>query len=344
MTDIKSLYHSELKSYLENLGEKGFRATQLFSWMHSKLVQSFDEMTDLPLSLRELLKEKTRLVSLRQKDLRVSSDGTEKYLFSLPDNELVESVLMKYRDWRSVCVSSQVGCNMGCRFCASGLNGKVRDLTASEMLDQVYSIQRNTGERVSHIVVMGSGEPLENYDNLIRFIKLISDERGLNISERHITVSTCGLAPEIKRLAGEKLQINLALSLHAPNDEKRRGIMPIAKKYSVSELMEALRYYFQETGRRITIEYALSKSVNDSAEDAAELSGILRGLNCQVNLISVNPVKERGFLTVSRVEAESFKSKLEKNGINVTIRREMGRDIEGACGQLRRRHLEAVDV
>ena len=344
MTDIKSLYYPELKEYLESLGEKGFRAKQLFSWMHSRLSGDFDEMTDLPLGLRDLLKKETRLVSLKQEVLRVSKDGTKKYLFSLWDGQLIESVWMKYRDWRSVCVSSQVGCSMGCRFCASGLDGKVRDLTASEILDQVYSIQKETGERVSNIVVMGSGEPLENYDNVLRFIKLLSDERGLNIGERHITVSTCGLVPGIRKLAQEKLQINLALSLHAPNDEKRRSIMPIARKYSISELMEALRFYFDETGRRITIEYALSKSVNDSAEDAEELSRVLRGLNCQVNLIPVNPVKERGFLTVSHAEAEAFKSKLEKNGINVTIRREMGRDIEGACGQLRRRHLEAVDV
>ncbi len=342
--DIRSLNIEELKEYMESLGEKGFRASQLFSWMHGKLSGSIDEMTNLPLSLRERLKAETEYVSLKQVDLRVSSDGTRKYLFSLWDGNLIESVWMKYREWRSVCVSSQVGCNMGCRFCASGIGGKVRDLSPSEMLDQVYSIQKETGERVSNIVVMGSGEPLENYDNLLRFISLVSDEKGLNIGERHITVSTCGLVPEIRRLAGEKLQINLALSLHAPNDEKRKAIMPIANRYSIAELKDALKFYFRETGRRITIEYALSKSVNDSDEDAEELSKVLKGLNCHVNLIPVNPVKERDFISVSREETEGFKSKLEKNGINVTIRREMGRDIEGACGQLRRRHLEAIDV
>jgi 23S rRNA (adenine2503-C2)-methyltransferase len=229
---------------------------------------------------------------------------------------------------------------MGCRFCASTLDGCVRDLTASEMLDEVYAIQRATGERVSNIVVMGSGEPLDNYVNLLRFIKMISDENGLNIGERHITVSTCGLVQGIRDLAEEKLQITLALSLHAPDDEKRQQIMPIAKKYSLKEIMSAVRYYFDVTGRRVTFEYALSEGVNDSAEDADKLSSLLKGLKGHVNLIPINPVKERDFKRSSESAIASFKSKLEKNGINVTIRREMGRDIDGACGQLRRKHLE----
>jgi len=339
--DIKSLTKEELTRLLTERGEKSFRADQLYDWMHVKLARNTGEMTNIPKTIREFIDNECHYTSLSIEDMQVSAvDGTRKYLFSLGDGNIIEAVWMKYRDWSSVCVSSQVGCRMGCRFCASTLDGCVRDLTASEMLDEVYSIQRATGERVSNIVVMGSGEPLDNYVNLIRFIKLLSDENGLNIGERHITVSTCGLVPEIKRLAGEKLQITLALSLHAPDDEKRREIMPIANKYPLREVMSAVEYYFRETGRRVTFEYAISKGVNDSGEDALKLSKLLKGLKGHVNLIPVNPVRERDFKRSSEGDIASFKSKLEKNGINVTIRREMGRDIDGACGQLRRKHLE----
>lgn len=338
MKDIKSFTLEELQRELEDMGEKSFRAKQLYQWMHQKLARSYEEMSNLPLSLREKLSERFAYTSVKPVKVQKSAiDGTEKYLFELSDGCLVESVWMKYKHGNSVCISSQVGCRMGCAFCASTLEGLERSLLPSEMLDQIYAITLLSGERVSNVVVMGTGEPLDNYENLLKFLKLLTDENGLNISQRNITVSTCGLVPEMKRLASEKLQITLALSLHAPNDEKRRKLMPIANRYSVRELMEACTYYFETTGRRITFEYALAAGVNDADQDAKELSELIKGLNCHVNLIPVNPVKERNFDRSGKPEILSFKNKLEKNGINVTIRREMGRDIDGACGQLRRR-------
>ena len=229
---------------------------------------------------------------------------------------------------------------MGCRFCASTLDGLERSLLPSEMIDQIYAIAKDTGEKVSNVVVMGTGEPLDNYDNLIRFIQLLTDEHGLNISQRNITVSTCGIVPEIMKLAEEKLQITLAISLHATTDQKRQALMPVANKYSLEELLGACRFYFQQTGRRLTFEYSLVGGVNDTEEDARELIGLLRHFNCHVNLIPVNPIKEREYVESANAQIQAFKNKLEKNGINVTIRREMGRDIDGACGQLRRRHSE----
>lgn len=338
MKDIKSLTLEELQRELVDMGEKSFRAKQLYSWMHQKLARNYEEMSNLPLSLREKLSERFTYTSLKPVKVQKSAiDGTGKYLFELSDGCLVESVWMQYKHGNSVCISSQVGCRMGCGFCASTLGGLERSLLPSEMLDQIYAITLLTGERVSNVVVMGTGEPLDNYENLLRFLKLLTDENGLHISQRNITVSTCGLVPEMRRLAGEKLQITLALSLHAPNDEKRRKIMPIANKYSVRELMEVCAYYFETTGRRITFEYALASGVNDTAQDAKELSELIKGLNCHINLIPVNPVEERNYERSGKPEILAFKNKLEKNGINVTIRREMGRDIDGACGQLRRR-------
>ena len=342
MIDLLSLNAEELKNYILEAGEKRFRADQIFSWIHEKNVRTIDEMTDIPLKLREYLKENASLYAPETVDLRKSEkDGTRKYLFRLSDDNLIESVWMSYREWKSVCVSSQAGCNMGCLFCASAIGGKVRDLTPGEMLSQVYEIGRDKGERVSNIVIMGSGEPLENYDNVLKFIRILNDEKGLNIGERHITLSTSGIVPGIRKLAEEGLKINLAVSLHTADDEKRKKLMPGASKYSVRELMGAAEYFFEKTGRRITVEYALIKDINDSDRDIELLSSLLSGGPFHVNLISVNPVPERGFKSVSKAKAQEFKSKLEKNGINVTIRREMGRDIEGACGQLRRRHLEA---
>ncbi len=343
MTDIKSLNRAELTEFILEKGEKKYRSDQLFSWMHRSLADSPEKMSNIPGSLKRIIREETEYTSLRAVDVQTSKeDGTQKFLFALGDGNVIESVLMRYRDWDSVCISSQVGCGMGCRFCASTLDGCVRSLKPSEMLDQVYSIIRITGRSISNIVIMGSGEPLANYDSLLRFIEIINDEKGLNIGERHITVSTCGLVPEIRRLADEKLKIGLAISLHAPNDKKRKELMPVAERYSIEELMDAVRYYFDRTGRRITFEYALTKGFNDLNEDALELSSLLRGLNCHVNLIPVNPVRERGLKPSTDRAVEAFKTKLEKNGINVTIRREMGRDIDGACGQLRRKHLEDV--
>lgn len=346
MLDIKSLTLEELKMQMEELGEKPFRAKQLYQWMHERQARGFEEMTNLPLALRERCRARYEYTTVKQVRMQESSiDQTRKYLFELKDGSLVESVWMRYKHGNSVCISSQVGCRMGCRFCASTLDGLERSLLPSEMLEQIYAITLHTGERVSNVVVMGTGEPLDNYENLLRFLKLLTDENGLHISQRNVTVSTCGLVPEMKRLAEEKLQITLALSLHATTDEKRRRLMPIANKYSVSQLMEACAYYFEQTGRRITFEYSLVGGVNDTKEDAEELTELIKGLNCHVNLIPVNPIRERDYVQSEAAAIAAFKNKLEKNGINVTIRREMGRDIDGACGQLRRRqkaHMQEV--
>lgn len=338
MRDIKSFTLEELKNEMALLGEKPFRAKQIYQWMHEKLVRGFDEMTNLSLSLRDKLSETYTFTSLKQICVQESAlDGTRKYLFELGDGKMVESVFMRYKHGNSVCISSQVGCRMGCAFCASTLDGLERSLLPSEMLDQIYMITLLTGERVSNVVVMGTGEPLDNYDNLLKFLTLITDENGLHISQRSITVSTCGLVEKMRRLADEKLQITLALSLHAATDEKRKKLMPVANKYSVAELMDVCAYYFEKTGRRITFEYALVSGVNDNQEDAGELLALVKGMNCHVNLIPVNPIKERDFVQSEASFIDAFKNKLAKNGINVTIRREMGRDIDGACGQLRRR-------
>lgn len=341
LIDIKSMNEHELQEFMLSLGEKKFRAEQVYRWLHKKLVTDFEEMTNLSESLRAKLKEKCRLTALTAEKVQVSqADGTSKFLFRLYDGNLIESVLMKYHHGNSVCISSQVGCNMGCRFCASTLDGMVRNLTPSEMLDQIYRIQTISGERVDNIVIMGSGEPMDNYDNVIRFLELINAEKGLNISARNITVSTCGLMPKIYQLADLKLQITLAISLHAPNDDLRRTMMPVANKYSIAEIMEACRYYISKTGRRISFEYSLVKDVNDTKECAGQLIKLVKGMNCHVNLIPVNPIKERDYRQSEKRAIEDFKNKLEKNGINVTIRREMGRDIDGACGQLRKRFME----
>ncbi len=340
MKDIKSFDLEELKKEIRVLGEKEFRATQLYEWMHKKLAVSYEEMTNLPGAFRERLDQEYSYASLHIVREQISKqDGTRKYLFQLADGNLIETVLMKYHHGNSVCISSQVGCRMGCRFCASTLDGLERSLTASEMLEQIYEITRHIGERISNVVVMGMGEPLDNYDNLLKFLRMISDENGLNISQRNLTVSTCGLVQGMRRLADEKLQITLALSLHAVTDEKRREIMPVANSYSIADLMDACAYYFEQTGRRITFEYSLIGGVNDSKEEADALAGLARPLHAHVNLIPVNPVKERKYRSSGRASVENFKNRLEKRKINVTIRREMGRDIDGACGQLRRREL-----
>lgn len=340
-TDIKSLTREELRKEICEMGEKSFRADQIYDWIHVKLVRGFDEMTNISRSFREECKERfsfTDLIEVRVQESKL--DRTRKFLFQLEDGNLVESVLMPYKHGNSVCISSQVGCRMGCAFCASTLDGLTRNLKPSEMLDQIYRITKITGERVSNVVVMGTGEPLDNYDNLIRFIALLTDEYGLHISQRNVTVSTCGIVPGILKLAKERLQITLALSLHAATDEKRRELMPIAKTYSIRELMDAVDIYFQETGRRITFEYSLVAGVNDTYEDARKLSALAGKRNCHINLIPVNPIKERDFRQPDREYVTSFKNQLEKYQRNVTIRREMGKDIDGACGQLRKRHLE----
>ena len=339
MTDIKSLSLEELKSVIADMGEKPFRAKQMYEWMHVKCVPSFDDMTNLSAAFRQRCKEEFKYTSLKAiREQTSKEDGTKKFLFELEDGNFVESVWMQYHHGNSVCISSQVGCRMGCTFCASTLDGLLRNLTPSEMLDQIYRITAATGERVSNVVVMGTGEPLDNYDNLLKFIKLLTDENGLNISQRNITVSTCGLVPKMKQLAGEKLQITLALSLHAPNQEKRMKLMPVAKSYHIDEVIEACKYYYEVTGRRISFEYSLVNGVNDNIKEAEELGALIRGMNCHVNLIPVNPIKERDYTASDTARIKAFQNKLEKMGINVTIRRSMGRDIDGACGQLRRRH------
>lgn len=338
-TDIKALTLSELKKEMDKIGEKAFRGQQLYEWMHVKLARDFDEMTNLSKTFREKCKQLYSYTALQAVQIQESKlDGTKKFLFALADGNVVESVWMKYKHGNSVCISSQVGCRMGCRFCASTLDGLERNLTASEMLDQVYAITLLTGERVSNVVVMGTGEPLDNYDNLLAFLHLLTDENGLHISQRNVTVSTCGIVPGMRQLAEEKLQITLALSLHSTTDEKRRRLMPIANKYSIEELMDACSYYFEQTGRRITFEYSLVGGVNDTDEDAQELIALARPLCCHINLIPVNPIKERDYVQSSQGRVLHFKNMLEKNKINVTIRREMGRDIDGACGQLRRKY------
>lgn len=338
--DIKSLTLEEVKELLKGMGEKPFRAAQLYQWMHEKLASSFDEMSNLPKSLREKLEQCCTYTVLKPVCVKVSEiDGTRKYLFELQDGNVIESVLMRYHHGNSVCVSSQVGCRMGCRFCASTLDGLERNLLPSEILDQVYRIQADIGERISNVVVMGSGEPLDNYDNLIRFIRLLTAEGGLNISQRNITVSTCGIVPGILRLAEEGLPITLALSLHAPNDEVRRTLMPVANAYALKDVLAACRTYFEKTGRRLTFEYSLVQGVNDNLEEARELAALLRDHHGHVNLIPVNPIKERDYVQSGKKAVEAFRRQLEKSGINATVRREMGRDIDGACGQLRKSYI-----
>lgn len=339
--DIRSLPLEALREEVVKLGMPAFRAKQIYGWLHVRLVSDFEEMKNISKADREKLMSIFYLDPMVIQDVQVSSiDGTRKYLFLLADGNMIESVWMEYHHGNSVCISSQAGCRMGCKFCASTLDGLARNLTAGEMLAQIYSITRDTGKRVSNVVVMGSGEPMDNYDHLLTFLHMISDENGLCISQRNLTVSTCGIVPGILRLADEGLAITLAISLHAPNDALRRTMMPIAGVYSIEQIMEACRIYYSKTGRRLTFEYSLVKGVNDGKTQAQQLSKLLHGINCHVNLIPVNPIKERKFQQSERTNVQEFKKLLEKNGINATIRREMGRDIDGACGQLRKRHLD----
>ena len=335
MIDIKSKNLNELSEYVISLGEKPFRAKQIYDWLHAKHACSFDQMTNLSNNLREKLKADAYISGIKiVKELISKEDDTRKYLLQLDDGNIIESVLMRYEYGLSICISSQIGCRMGCRFCASTIDGLVRNLTTGEMLDEIHIIQDHVGERISHVVIMGSGEPLDNYDNFIRFVEMT------DIGHRNITISTCGIVPRIYDLADAHNQVTLALSLHAPNDELRKTIMPVANAYGISELMDACEYFFEKTGRRITFEYSLMAGVNDTELCAEQLSALAGPLNAHVNLIPINPVEERDFKQPYIKTINSFKSKLERCGINVTIRREMGRDISGACGQLRRHYKE----
>ena len=337
--DIKSLELAELTEAMVQMGQPKFRGKQVYSWLHEKRVESFEEMSNLPAAFRQQLAQNYYINSLSIiRKLTSKIDGTQKYLLRLKDNNCVEAVLMKYKYGNSVCISTQVGCRMGCKFCASTLAGLVRSLEPSEMLDEIYTVTRDSGQRVSNVVLMGIGEPFDNYDNVMKFLHILSSPEGYNLSLRHLSLSTCGLVDRIYQLAEEKVGLTLSISLHAPNDEIRSQTMPINKRYPIDELLEACRYYFNKTGRRISFEYALIEGVNDEVRHANELADRLRGMSAHVNLIPVNPVKERGFKRGSRQRIEAFQKALEARGVNATIRRELGADINAACGQLRREY------
>ena len=331
---------SQLEALCNRLEMPRFAAKQIARWLYDKHATTIEAMSDLSVRHRALLAETYEVGFTAPEKVSISADGTKKYLYRTSQNHFIESAYIPDGDRATLCISSQAGCRMGCRFCASTLDGLVRGLKPSEMLDQIYKIGKDIGERISNVVVMGTGEPMDNYDNLVRFVRLLSSQEGLNISQRNITVSTCGIVPNMYKLADEGLQITLALSLHAPNDEKRRELMPIANKYSIDEILDACRNYFAKTGRRITFEYSLVGGKNDSEADAKELSARISDINCHVNLIPVNPIKERDYVKSTKKVVENFKNKLEKYGINVTIRREMGADIDGACGQLRKSFID----
>ncbi|MFJ8087359.1 23S rRNA (adenine(2503)-C(2))-methyltransferase RlmN [Lysinibacillus sp. Ag94] len=335
---VYSLQPEQLEEWLKENGEKPFRAAQIFDWLYNKRVKTFEEMSNLSKGLREKLEASFALTTLSTIIQQESKDGTIKFLFQLQDGYSIETVLMRHEYGNSVCVTTQVGCRIGCTFCASTLGGLKRHLLAGEIVEQVVKVQQTLdelGERVSHIVIMGIGEPFDNYDAMMNFLKVINHEKGLNIGARHITVSTSGIVPKIYEFADEQLQINFAVSLHAPNQEARQKLMPIARAYKLDELMEAVRYYTKKTGRRVTFEYGLMSGENDSVEIAEELSALIKGLKCHVNLIPVNYVPERDYVRTSRSQIFAFEKTLKKNGINVTIRREQGSDIAAACGQLR---------
>lgn len=337
MTDIKSMTLSQLKDEMSQMGEKSFKATQIYSWLHKHGAVSFDEMTNISKDFRAKLEKNYDIYTCTiEKKLVSVYDNTVKYLFKLHDGELIESVVMKYKYGYTICVSSQVGCKMGCKFCASGIAGFVRNLTASEILSQVYTAQKDLGIRISHIVMMGVGEPLDNFDNVMRFLSLISDESGLNISMRNISLSTCGVVSGIEKLMEKKLQLTLSISLHAPNDEIRNKTMPVNSKWNIDTLLKACREYTKVTSRRISFEYAMISGVNDTDECARELAKRLKGMLCHVNLIPVNSVKERDYKKSSDNRIADFIKILEKYGINVTVRRTLGSDINASCGQLRR--------
>lgn len=340
MKNILDFTLDELKDWMDKNGESKFRAKQIFQWIYKKAVFNFDDMSNISKSTKEKLKENFYIQIPNVVKKYVSNiDGTEKFLFEYEDGNIIESVVMKYKHGNSICVSTQIGCRMGCKFCASTVDGVVRNLTSGEIIAQVLKAQKEIGDRISNVVLMGSGEPLDNYDNVLKFLKLINDEDALNIGQRHITLSTCGIVPKIKELADEKMQITLAISLHAPNNEIRKSMMPIANKYTLEELLDACRYYYRTTNRRITFEYALVKGVNDSRENAEELIRISKGMLCHINLIPVNEIKENNYERSKSKDIEEFKETLIKHGIETTIRREMGSDINGACGQLRRNYI-----
>lgn len=335
MKNLRDYTLKELEVILAEMGEPKFRAKQIFKWLYDG-AETIDDMTNISKALREKLKYEysVNIPKIEQKFVS-DIDETRRYLLQLDDENYIESVLMKYKHGYTICISTQVGCAMGCRFCASTRNGKVRNLTAGEIIGQVLTVQKDLGSRISNIVLMGMGEPLDNYDNVMRFLENINDPNGINIGHRHISLSTCGLADRIYELADKELQITLSISLHAPNDEKRSAIMPVNKKYNIAALLDACRYYIEKTNRRISFEYTLISGVNDTETEAKELLKLISGMLCHVNLIPVNEVKETGFKQGNRKAIERFREVLEHGGISATVRREMGADISAACGQLR---------
>ena len=339
--DLRSMTPEELQKEMESIGEAKFRAKQIFRWLHVKYAENFEEMTDLSENLRNKLNDNYIIGGVKiVRKLVSKEDNTTKYLFELENNYIIESVFMQYSYGNTVCISTQAGCRMGCTFCASTLDGVEKSLTPAEMLAQIYAIEKDKGEKVSGVVLMGSGEPLDNYENVLKFIKLINCKDGKNMGQRHITLSTCGLIDKMYELADEQLQITLAVSLHAPNDEIRNRIMPISRAYPMEKLLEACRHYAEKTKRRITFEYALIKGVNDSAENARELASRLKGLLCHVNLIPVNDVKERNYVRSTNESIKKFDEILISRNIETTVRRKLGSDIDAACGQLRKRYKD----
>ena len=343
MNNIYNYSLEELENYFISIGEKKFRATQIFEWLYRARVNSFDQMTNVSAKTINHLKENFVMENLEVADKQISSDGTRKYLFRLSDGKLIETVLMRHNYGNSICVTTQVGCNMGCSFCASGELGKVRSLTLGEIVEQVLQVQKDLDseyERVSNIVVMGIGEPFDNYDNVMKFLKVVNYAKGLEIGARHITVSTCGIVPKIREFAHFNLQVNLAISLHAPNNTLRSKIMKINKAYPIEEVMDAVKYYIEKTNRRVTFEYILLKDVNDSEECALELCNLIKGMNAYVNLIPYNEITTNAYKKVTKNKAERFYQILDEHHIQATLRMEHDADIDAACGQLRAKKIE----
>ncbi len=340
MKNIKDYNIEEIKEELKNIGEKPFRAEQIYKWIYENRVSSFDEMTNLSLELREKLKQDYEIKEFKIITKQVSSDGTKKYLFDLLDGNAIETVLMEYHHGYSICVSSQVGCKMGCKFCASTGIPFIRNLTSGEIIEQIMAVERDTGVRISNIVFMGIGEPLDNYDNVVKAIRNINNPKGLNIGARHISISTSGLVPKIYKLAEENIQCTLSISLHATTDEQRSKMMPVNNSYNIEELLKACKDYIEKTHRRISFEYALAKENNDNLEDAKRLVKLLKGMLCHVNLIPINKIENGEFTKSSNENIMKFRDYLNEHGIVATIRRELGSDIDAACGQLRRKGLK----
>ncbi len=340
MESIYNLSEDDFKLYLNNLGEKPFRAKQIMEWVYRHKIESFDEMTNVKKTFIEQLKNDFSLDLLEVVTHQISSDGTQKFLFRLHDGNLIESVLMNNEYGYSICVTTQVGCNMGCVFCASGMKKKLRNLETAEIVMQLLTVEKVTGIKITHIVIMGIGEPFDNYENVTRFMKIVNYPLGLEIGARHITVSTSGLVPKIKEFADFDLQVNLAISLHAPNNEIRNKIMSVNKSYPIEMLVDAIKYYIDKTNRRVTIEYILLKDINDSRDNANELADLLHGLNVYVNLIPYNEVIEKPYKRSTKESMQAFFDQLKKRRINVQLRREQGGDIDAACGQLRSKQMK----